>query len=393
MSSWIRKLLITLLALGLLGAIVYFALTATSGSEGTKCQRVEITLSNDTGGEALFLSPSQIQEDLTQRGIILKGKLLDSIELRPIEARLKALGVYEEIAVYKAPATQSIQIRLREKTPLFLVLDDKGNSYYVTEGRGQVKAAARFATYLPIVTGTLTSDYALQQVYDLVQALKADSYFNDYYGQIEVRPGEGISIIPRLGQTRIILGNRDNWAEKLRKWKIFASSVLQKRGMNAFSYVKLDYKGQVVAADRYPSLEEELDEEGERRPIQPIATPPSSSTSTALKQEAPAESKTPAKPAEKPSSKPTHKAEPSTSPKIDAKKEPKKEPKKVSTKERGKEASKPSTKAKDKSQDKVKSKASPSAKPKDKPKATTTEKPKTSTKDKGKKAPAENKKH
>ena len=171
-------------------------------------------------------------------------------------------------------------------------------------------------------------------------ALRDDPYFTDYFGQIYVDPAEGIVLIPRIGTTRVIIGQGGNWAAKLRKWRIFAESVLPKRGMNAFTYVHLDYGDQIVARSRYAPEGETFDEEGEVVAAPAPAPAPTTAPAPSPKP-APAVSAAPApkkpaatekprekakeapkdKPKDKPASKPGDKA------KTD-KKEPKKDPKK-----------------------------------------------------------------
>lgn len=323
--AWIQNILIALLALVLLGALVYFVLNPGRSISSEACRNIVVEVSSRGSSSPRFLTEQQVIDELSRRGLRLKGQKLDSIDLRRIERSLTELGIYDKVSAYVAPATHSVKIRLEEKNPYFLVIDDRGASYYVTEGRGIIKGSTHFASYLPLVTGTLSEQYARQEVYDLFCTLQADSYYRDYYGQLQVSPQRGIVMIPRVGTTELILGKGGNWAEKLRKWRIFAASVLPRRGMNAFSYVKLDYEGQVVAAERYPALEEELDEEGERR--SPSVSPQQPRAAASPQAVAPAPHKAEPKKGEVKKAEP-HKAEPKKEAKKEAKKEPRKEPKK-----------------------------------------------------------------
>lgn len=332
--AWIQNILIALLALVLLGALVYFVLNPGPSISSEACRNIVVEVSSRGSSSPRFLTEQQVIDELSRRGLRLKGQKLDSIDLRRIERSLTELGIYDKVSAYVAPATHSVKIRLEEKNPYFLVIDDRGASYYVTEGRGIIKGSTHFASYLPLVTGTLSEQYARQEVYDLFCTLQADSYYRDYYGQLQVSPQRGIVMIPRVGTTELILGKGGNWAEKLRKWRIFAASVLPRRGMNAFSYVKLDYEGQVVAAERYPALEEELDEEGERR--SPSVSLQQPSTAASPQAVAPAPHKAEPKKAEVKKAEP-HKAEPKKEVKKEAKKEPRKEPKKDAKPERKKD--------------------------------------------------------
>lgn len=260
----IRNMAVGLLAVGLLVVFVYLFVSSPSrrNADG-RCGGVVVRIDAHQGGEPLFLSPDGIVDELTRHGIVLKGRPLDSIDLRGIEKTLSSLSVYEQVEAFVSPSSATLQIRLKEKHPLFIVQDRTGKSHYVTEGRGTISVRQGFATYLPVVSGDLDLQYATSDVYDLMAVLRRDSDLVDYFGQVYVDTSDGIVLIPRIGHTRVVIGKTTDWEEKLRKWRIFASSVLPRRGMNAFAYVNLDYAGQVVARDRHGVQGFGRDEEGE----------------------------------------------------------------------------------------------------------------------------------
>ena len=250
-------------------------------------------MKTEAGGEPLFLTGDRITDELARRGIQLRGKRLDSIDLRKIERTLLSMPIYKRAEAFIAPSSSSVQIRLTEKHPLYIVQEASGKSYYVTQGKGTITVNPTFAAYLPIVSGAVDLKMATGPVYDLMAALREDPYFTDYFGQVYVDETDGIVLIPRIGTTRVIMGRESNWSEKLRKWRIFAESVLPKRGMNAFSYVNLDYGTQIIARSRYAPEGETFDEEGEvvTAPI-PAPTPdpapkPAPAVSTASSEQEP----------------------------------------------------------------------------------------------------------
>lgn len=294
----IRNIAVGLLAVGLLVVFVYLFVSSPSrrNADG-RCEGVVVRIDAHQGGESLFLSPDGIVDELTRHGIVLKGRPLDSIDLRSIEKTLSSLSVYEQVEAFIAPSSSTLQIRLKEKHPLFIVQDRTGKSHYVTEGRGTISVRQGFATYLPVVSGDLDLQYATSDVYDLMAVLRRDSDLVDYFGQVYVDASDGIVLIPRIGCTRVVIGKTTDWEEKLRKWRIFASSVLPRRGMNAFAYVNLDYAGQVVARDRYGVQGFGRDEEGELVRLDAVAV----STEPA----APAPAPVVAAPAPKAESRPT----------------------------------------------------------------------------------------
>lgn len=259
----VRNLLLLLLSVALIGGIAYLLIRSPRVTSTDRCEAVTVEVKTEAGGEPLFLTGDRITDELARRGIQLRGKRLDSIDLRKIERTLLSMPIYKRAEAFIAPSSSSVQIRLTEKHPLYIVQEASGKSYYVTQGKGTITVNPTFAAYLPIVSGAVDLKMATGPVYDLMTALREDPYFTDYFGQVYVDETDGIVLIPRIGTTRVIMGRESNWSEKLRKWRIFAESVLPKRGMNAFSYVNLDYGTQIIAHSRYAPEGETFDEEGE----------------------------------------------------------------------------------------------------------------------------------
>lgn len=273
---FVRNLLLLVLSVALIAGIAYLLITPLRTTSTDRCQAVTVEIKSESGGPALFLTGDRIADELARRDIQLRGKRLDSIDLRQIEQTLLSMPIYKSAEAFIAPSSSSVQIRLVERFPLYIVQEESGKSYYVTQGKSTIPVSPTFAAYLPIVSGSVDSKTATGPVYDLMAALRDDPYFTDYFGQVYVDAKDGIVLIPRIGTTRVIMGRGANWAEKLRKWRIFAESVLPKRGMNAFSYVHLDYGAQIVARSRYAPEGATFDEEGEviPTPSTPEATPP-----------------------------------------------------------------------------------------------------------------------
>lgn len=331
----VRNLLLLVLSVALIAGIAYLLISPLRTTSTDRCQAVTVEVKSESGGAALFLTGDRIADELARRGIQLRGKRLDSIDLRQIEQTLLSIPIYKSAEAFIAPSSSSVQIRLVERLPLYIVQEPSGKSYYVTQGKGTIAVNPTFAAYLPIVSGAVDSKIATGPVYDLMAALRNDPYFTDYFGQVYVDPAEGIVLIPRIGTTRIIMGRGANWAEKLRKWRIFAESVLPKRGMNAFSYVQLDYGAQIIVRSRYAPEGATFDEEGEVIPTpsspEATATPPSAPktepTPPAPKKSEVKQDKPKEKPKDTPKEKPKKQADPKPKAKEQVKDKPKDKPK------------------------------------------------------------------
>ena len=223
--AFVRNLFLLLLSVSLIGGIAYLLIRSPRVTSTDRCEAVTIEVKTEAGGEPLFLTGDRITDELARRGIQLRGKRLDSIDLRKIERTLLSMPIYKRAEAFIAPSSSSVQIRLTEKHPLYIVQEASGKSYYVTQGKGTITVNPTFAAYLPIVSGAVDLKMATARLRPH-GCLREDPYFTDYFGQSTSTRPMVLVLIPRIGTTRVIMGRESNWSEKLRKWRIFAESVL-----------------------------------------------------------------------------------------------------------------------------------------------------------------------
>ena len=172
--AFIRNLLLLLLSVSLIGGIAYLLIRSPRVTSTDRCEAVTVEVKTEAGGEPLFLTGDRITDELARRGIQLRGKRLDSIDLRKIERTLLSMPIYKRAEAFIAPSSSSVQIRLTEKHPLYIVQEASGKSYYVTQGKGTITVNPTFAAYLPIVSGAVDLKMATGPVYDLMAALRED---------------------------------------------------------------------------------------------------------------------------------------------------------------------------------------------------------------------------
>ena len=175
--------------------------------------------------------------------------MIDSIDVGSVERKLRKNPLFKDVEVYITAFSRKMVVEVTQQQALFLV-QTGGRSYYVTADRGVIPLNPRYAIYLPVASGDINENYACSTLYDLFQALEADEYFRNYFGQVYVDKEQGIILTPRIGRTPLILGHSTAWADMLHKYKIFAQQVLSHVGDDAYEYVKLSYKNQIVARPR-----------------------------------------------------------------------------------------------------------------------------------------------
>lgn len=247
----IKKILLGLLALVLLTYLGYALFSSKLISRGDElCQGIEVEL-HVPEGRTPFMQENDVLKEIKRMGIRVNNVPLDSVDVPSIENKLRENPIFSTVEVYLSPSSQKLKIELEQKDPLFIVLPDGASPYYVTVDKGILQAQPSYAVYVPAVSGKLSEKYALTNVYDLMQYLKQDDYFRDYFGQCYVDSVQGITLIPRVLGPRVELGRSTQWRKMMDKFRRFDTEVRPKVGMNAFEYVKLQFEGQVVAKNKF----------------------------------------------------------------------------------------------------------------------------------------------
>lgn len=237
--------IIVILVLGLVGYGVYVVYHAPNNQ---RLESIEVKVRADEGAP-IFMDSEDVQREMAQLGLNYKGLLIDSIDVGSVERKLRKNPLFKDVEVYITAFSRKMVVEVTQQQALFLV-HTGGRSYYVTAERGVIPLNPRYAIYLPIVSGDVSESYACSTLYDFFQVLDADEYFRNYFGQVYVDKEQGIILMPRIGRTPLILGHSTAWADMLHKYKIFAQQVLSHVGDDAYEYVKLSYKNQIVARPR-----------------------------------------------------------------------------------------------------------------------------------------------
>jgi cell division protein FtsQ len=79
------------------------------------------------------------------------------------------------------------------------------------------------------------------------QFLDSNKFAGALTGQININPGNELTIVPRLGNFKIDLGTVENLDDKFLRLESFYRTTLPQAGWNKYSKISLKYKNQIVA--------------------------------------------------------------------------------------------------------------------------------------------------
>ena len=240
----IKKILIVLFVSILLAyigfAIVYLNFFHTS--EELVCQKVEVEIVKTS--EYNYLSGNDIVALLKKLNIFPVGKNLSEISTLEIEEKLGNDQFIQKAECFKTVGGD-IKIIVYQRVPFMRIFSQNG-SYYVDKEREIMPVPNNFASYVPVASGNISNEYAKNQLYDFVEYLQKDTFWDSRFVQIHIMPNKDVVLTPRIGNHQIILGQIENYKENLDKLRAFYEKGLNKIGWNRYSVINLKYKNQVV---------------------------------------------------------------------------------------------------------------------------------------------------
>lgn len=241
-----RKLNIIFTCIGMIALLCYltwsvFILPDKRGSQ--LCGEVRVYLTDSTSRQ--FLRTNEIIAMLRQNKLYPSGVTVDDLDVQAIENLVASHNLLRSAQCYTTPNGDVI-LSLKQKKPKFRVISTNGD-YFVDTQRTPMRVTTRTASYVPVVTGDLTQEMATSDIFDFIDYIEHDNFWNNQIEQIVVSGNKNIRLIPRIGSHTIILGNIDRYQQKLDKLETLYTEGFTKRiGWKKYKEIDLRFEGQIV---------------------------------------------------------------------------------------------------------------------------------------------------
>ncbi len=232
-----------MLTIGLLVVVTYVIFGLTSFSEidsDLMCKEIQIEIQ----GSIPLLQEENVHEILTNEGLHPIGRAVAQLKLEQIEHKLMDNFYVKQAICYYTPSGKVfLKITLRE--PKFLV--SAAESYYVDDEKAMMPVPIQGAAYVPVVSGRITKTMALNEIFDFISFLEKHPFWNAQIAQIHVHSNKQIELVPRIGNSTILLGDIDAYEEKLERVYLLYSQAFNTIGWNRYKRLDLRFENQIVA--------------------------------------------------------------------------------------------------------------------------------------------------
>ena len=258
--NWKKTIIVVLDVI--LGVYLLFAFADFHQSDENDkvCTKVQINIQDErTNG---FLDAKEIKKRLVEHQLYPLGKLMQSVNTRQIEDMLKKSAFVKTAQCYKTVEGE-LYINITQRMPLIRIKSDNGDDYYLDDNNA-IMPNTKYVSNLIIVTGNISKWFAERYISILSKTIMSDDLWKNQIEQINVRPGKGIELVPRVGNHIVYIGNLPESNDpgerqeivtayvqkKLKRLKEFYMYGLSQAGWNKYSYINLEFDNQIICKKR-----------------------------------------------------------------------------------------------------------------------------------------------
>jgi cell division protein FtsQ len=233
------------------------------------CSRPEISIERKSGD--LFIEEEDVMQLLAEHHMSPEGMELAVVDIPALERLLLGHPAVEACDVFMTVGGE-MSIHLSQRRPLARFITLANESYYIDDAGKLMPWSEKYTAPVVLVNGDFTDTYAsmytkpfetvpldtaqrsptkLDDAWHLVKRIDADTFLRAQIVQVYVSRERGFTLIPRVGNHCIVLGDISDLDEKLRKLLVFYREGLERTGSwNDYTIIDLQYKNQIVCTKK-----------------------------------------------------------------------------------------------------------------------------------------------
>ena len=195
----------------------------------------------------------QVKTKLKDIGIDFRHLDLKGVDLNIIESSIGELSGVEKVDVYVNKWNKLI-VRIIQKRPIVRVATNK-DEYYLDSKGDRIEVVIGQAVRVPVATGDIEifdkecikrKNCNLSDVLRVANKISEDKILSALVEQIYIEDHEEnveIIIIPKIGNSRIVLGTIDNLDDKMIRLKGYYKKGIRNLGIDRYKYLDLQWDG------------------------------------------------------------------------------------------------------------------------------------------------------
>lgn len=218
---------------------------ATTKLGEIKCKDLQVVVDN-TGGNA-FIDEDEVAEVIKRGyGNIINANIV-TIDKDSMEQVLIQNPVIKSAQVYYS-LDGNFHVEITQRKPVLRVMS--GGGYYVDEDGKVMPLSGKYSARVVVATGNVSKKFACNGLYPFVMKLRDDEFWDALIEQIVVKDQEEVSLIPKVGNFRIVIGSLERVDQKMENLRLFLQKGIALRGWNVYKEINLKFENQIVCVKR-----------------------------------------------------------------------------------------------------------------------------------------------
>lgn len=242
--------LILILAIGLIGYLVYAMVMMSKPDPEAKCTDVELIVCDNP--HSYFVDEKGIEAMLRDAGLYPKDEKMSTVDTKKIEELISSNDFVEKVECYKT-SSNKLCVKVAQRTPVLYVLPNSGDGYFV-DYKGKKISKTSYVSNIITATGNIDEAFACEQLVGMAKFIESDDFWNNQVEQIFVMKNKYnkhvIEIIPRVGDQVVYFGDIEDYENKFYRLKKFYMQAVNTVGWNKYSRIDLQYDNQVICKKR-----------------------------------------------------------------------------------------------------------------------------------------------
>ena len=241
MKPDIQTILTSCAAAAVVTAIVCCLATACARIRQGTCKQLVVNISDKE--KRYFISEKEIAATLSQNGLAVVGKDMESIGTQQIEDIVRSHEIVRTAECYKTQLG-NVRIDLTQRVPLLRVTT-AAESYFIDTDRKRMPVRAGIDTKVIPVSGHVGQQMAQNEIADFVVWLEDNTYWSQRITAIDVKEGKQFVLRQKDGSS-VMLGELANYKQKLKRLRIFLEEKDKGAEIPQYKEFDLRYKEQVI---------------------------------------------------------------------------------------------------------------------------------------------------
>ena len=253
-----QKKIITLSSISVFIAVLILGTVLRSS---TLCKKIDIIFNDQSN--ANFINKQYIENLIFEEYPNLFETKINSVNIALLEKKIKNNPSIIKAEVY-TKLNGILSVEIIQRSPIARIINSKNKDFYIDKEGVIMPLSKTKSSRVIVVNGNIsdmpneqkqnvktdTSFTQLKNIYEIVSHINKSEFMLAQIEQIYIKKNNEYELVPRVGPHIVLLGNPNNYQQKLDNLEYFYKKILNEEGWNKYSYINLKFRNQIVCTKK-----------------------------------------------------------------------------------------------------------------------------------------------